>query len=1158
MLEVRLFGAGRIVSAGREMKVGSRRWTLPLLTYLALHNGAPVLRKRVAFTLWPDEPEETALINLRRNLHRLRGVLPDPGTEPWIHSNAESLTWNASAPWTVDVLAYEKLREDPARLAEAAELYRGDLLEDFYDDWIVTERERLRALFHADLTALIVAHRSRRAFTTAAQYAERLLQDDPWREDTLRALMSVRYEAGDAAGALAEFDRFARLIHDEMRAVPMPETVALRDAIASGSPILPAAPHATPDAKHAFSDVPFVGREDQLARLRDHWARAAMGNGGAHFVRGEAGIGKSRLVSELALIAESEGGRVLLGATSRPPHTAYQSLSNALRSRLPLAASVSLAPQLLASIAELIPELRSFRSDVPDIARLDPERERARLIDALTQLLIALSRPRPLVVILEDLHRAESSTIEALREIVPRLAQAQVLIVATYRPEDTPRSHPLALLTRALETGANTTEVRPLQAAEIHALAIALRPQEAENSALIDALVRQSNGNALFAIELLREAVLSDAGYLAAPATLATMIAQRVESLTPAARRVAEIAAVAGEDFRIGIVQDIAGLALRGVLDQLDELLDRHIVREAVEGVHSEYQFSHHLVHAAVYDASPVDARTRRHHRMARILVETNDRNTDEHAAEIALHFERGDDPAQAARQYARAARHAAALYANSEACQLVSRALELGDWSTRECFDLFMLRSTLYGHLGDHAQHAADLDEAGALAERLGADAQCMVMERRVRLATRQANRDVEIACLERLTETAMQQGDTRWLAIADELHARLEERNGNLEGAVESALAGLHRFQTLGDDAASARLGGFAARVNALLPNGTERSDRLISDALAAAERTNDALVRSFVLYDAVVVAYEKHDHERGVVLGRAALDVSRQTGHRVNESNALKLLGVALWTQWRIPEALESLFAAARLTRELGLTSGFYATACDLGAVLCPVGDFEGCIEWSRHAMKAPGGSSAIVAAMNIAEAHYLRGDVEALAAIMKEAEPLTDRHAGSRFYSAYLQNAGRLLRCQGCYAESIATLEEAIALDERLGRWENAAQDLDDLALTYLADGRRDAAVDAVQRSTALVAGRERPDGPLHHWTEACVYRAAGELDRARSSLKSGNDLYRAKREALREAKLQAHFDAIPFHRAISRALERDEWPLERFGDAANLR
>ncbi len=141
----------------------------------------------------------------------------------------------------------------------------GDLLVEFYEEWIATERERLRQMYHADLGTLIVTHRGKREFATAMRYAQHLLAADPWHEDALRQLMSVRYEAGDAAGALAAFDQFAIRLRADMRTDPMPETVMLRDAIARSAPIAGVLAVAEPALRHGAAPAPFVGRSEELA-----------------------------------------------------------------------------------------------------------------------------------------------------------------------------------------------------------------------------------------------------------------------------------------------------------------------------------------------------------------------------------------------------------------------------------------------------------------------------------------------------------------------------------------------------------------------------------------------------------------------------------------------------------------------------------------------------------------------------------------------------------------------------------------------------------------------------------------------------------------------------------------------------------------------------
>jgi predicted ATPase/DNA-binding SARP family transcriptional activator len=228
-LIVYLFGQPRFALEERSFAFSARPKTLPLLCYLLLHRERPLSRAALAFSLWPDEEEEKARANLRRHLRYLVQALP-AGPEPWVVTSGQNVAWNPRAELSLDVAEFDLsiASGDPAR---AVELYRGDLLEDSYEECLLDARDRLRSAYLAALTDLVLTRRAARDFRSATAYARRLLQADPWREDIVRELMAVRYAGGDAAGALAEFDRFARLLRGEINAEPMPETIALRETV---------------------------------------------------------------------------------------------------------------------------------------------------------------------------------------------------------------------------------------------------------------------------------------------------------------------------------------------------------------------------------------------------------------------------------------------------------------------------------------------------------------------------------------------------------------------------------------------------------------------------------------------------------------------------------------------------------------------------------------------------------------------------------------------------------------------------------------------------------------------------------------------------------------------------------------------------------------
>jgi DNA-binding SARP family transcriptional activator len=445
--EIRLLGQPSFFLNGEPFKFSAPRKALALLGYLLLKRAVPTARDSLAYTLWSEDTEEEARTELRRHLNYLKNALPlSPSETPWVRAEGDAVQWNPGAELLFDVAEFERLASVPEEQARAVEVYRGDLLETLYEDWIFPERERLRARFLETLHALLLESRSRRDFPKAIAHAQRLLAVDPWREDVLRQLMTVRYESGDRSGALREYDQFARRLRDEMDVTPMPDTGALREAMARDAPASEMQPsaHAAPLEDQTTGPLlPLVGRQIEMEQLSALWNRAAHGHGGAALVSGEAGIGKSRLVSELALTVSAQGGRVLFGATLHPEGAPYQPLADALHSAAPLLSAVDIQPVWLAAVAQVVPDLRVRRPDLPPLATLDPNRERLRLFEAIAAALQVLARPRPVLLVLEDLHWAGSATISAFEFLSRRAAGQPILIIGTYRSEEARPGEPL-------------------------------------------------------------------------------------------------------------------------------------------------------------------------------------------------------------------------------------------------------------------------------------------------------------------------------------------------------------------------------------------------------------------------------------------------------------------------------------------------------------------------------------------------------------------------------------------------------------------------------------------------------------------------------------------------------------------------------------------
>ena len=1139
MLRVKLFGIGRVLDGDTEVKLRSRNWTLPLLAYVVLHRNETVARWRLAFTLWPDETEEDALQNLRRNLHLLVKSLPEQRSgKTWLAIDAETVAWNGGADCELDVAEYERLRGDPTTLERAVELYAGDLLEEVYDDWVTAERERLRRNYHVDLTTLIVGSRGRRSYAKAIAYAQQLLAADPWREDTVRHLMSAHYESGDAAGALAEFDRFARLLRAEMNVEPMHETVALRAAIARGATIAGTLDARKAQPKRTPLPVPFVGREHETEQLRAHWARAAGGAGALVLVRGEAGIGKSRLASELALIVESEGGRVIEGATKGPERGPYECVAEALRQGVPMISALALPAAVLAAVAELVPELRTYRTDLPALVRLEERSERARLFDAIAQVLVALARPRPLLVIFEDVQWADPATLELIGLVAQRVANSSVFAVATCREEQVAFPQVLRSVARVM--------LGPLDATAVAALASTIAPSEANESGFTRTVYERSGGNALFATEILLDAARGAYDAAAIPESITEMVAGRLESLTPATQRLSQVAAVAGAAFAFDIVGEATGFSDAEVLAGLDEMLDRHLIRESTERGRFSYSFTHDLVRQAIYDGIPLDVRMRRHLRIGRVIENVYANEVVKPAKEIALHYDRGGDAPAASRWYLVAAQRAASLYADEEAQELATRGLELvpaRDDSGRLRFDLSLVRVDSNLRLGERNAVGADLAALSGLSQQLDIDAELTVLHVETRRAHYWCEFPEELEVAARFRERAGASSDPRWLASATLAYAAAEHR-GMKEG-LTSALVARELCERAGDDIGQVRAVVLASAASTRAGRHDE-AVRYADMALRLATANGEPMLQLIALGCGHVQSYETQQYGRAAQLVREQLQVSKKFGYRVFELSAHANLAPALWHLWCVDESLQHYRAAIALQEAIGME--MVAMFSTFARLLSDLGAFDEAMRFCERAESTARRKGlpthAVDAADDCAYVSWQHGAIESMRRALDRASNAEGAKT-RRLSTSLAGNRARLLRHDRRFGESAKLLESTLGELRALHRPVDEIVTLDEIAATHLAAGQLEQAVARVQESEALAKRLEDPrtlyNPVAHHWVAAQIYRAAGDDERATAAFNAAQAAYRQRRDAIGDASLRASFEAIPLHKELHQGL-----------------
>ncbi len=481
----------------------------------------------------------------------------------------------------------------------------------------------------------------------------------------------------------------------------------------------------------------FVGRERELGELVAGLDDAIAGRGRLFLLGGEPGIGKSALAEELAGLARARGARVLSGrcweAGGAPPYWPWVQSIRALLEELDQAARRAQTQAYAGDLAQMLPELGvGVETDRESVA--DPDVARFRLFDATAAFLRSIARDVAVVVILEDLHAADTPSLLLLEFVARTLASSRVLIIATYRDVEVTRDHPLAMTLPELAREGVTRRIslsglRPADVDRFIAQVSGLPP----SSRLVDAVYRETEGNPLFIGEIVRllasEGRLTEEGEAAIkpiPQGIRDVIARRVGHISERCNHVLGIASVLGREFTLDVLGELSERQADELLDILDEAAAARLVSET-PGVLGGMRFSHSLIRDTMYEEMSASRRVRLHQRAGELLERVRKGNP-EHLAEIAHHFLAAAPTGDTVKavQYAReAAEHALRRLAFEEAARLFAMALQamqLGEEPGEAArFELLLSLSDALTRSGDAESARTYAYEAAEIARRRG-----------------------------------------------------------------------------------------------------------------------------------------------------------------------------------------------------------------------------------------------------------------------------------------------------------------------------------------------------------------------------------------------------------------------------------------------------
>jgi predicted ATPase/DNA-binding SARP family transcriptional activator len=949
-LFVRLFGLPEVRVDGKPLSVDTRK-AVALLAYLAV-TGQKHSRESLAALLWPESDGASARAALRRTLSALRGGLGGR----WLTIERDAIGLETSDA-DIDVAhARELIRRSRAHehpgvaacrpcldaLAEAAQLFAGDFMSGFslrdsaeFDDWQAGQAASLRDEFAGVLDHLVEGCSAMGRFDEAVAYAKARLALDPLQESSHQALMRLHAWRGDRSAALRQYRECVRVLDRELGVPVLEETAELYRCIIEDrlespkSTLVP--PEATRDhvplvgnearsAGDGLAAPPMVGRAMELAQLTASLEAPGF-RGQLMVIEGEAGIGKSRLLSEFVAQAWSSGRRaVVQRCFEGEAELAYAPVVQALRAAIELAGGKDglsgVSATALADAAWLLPELAPWHESSARPGGLEGPGGRVRFYHGLAEVIFACIGSGGVLAV-DDVHWADDATLDFLSFVAHRFDAWPLMVVVTWRSEGVAADHRLRAMLADAERGGHGLHIGLGRLSADDVRQLLTQKLDTASPGLARRLFEDTEGLPLFVVEYLAAIGWSDPGSIEMPANVQQLLRQRVAGIGEASRQLLTAAAVLGRSFPFDLVKEVSGRSEGEAVDALDELISRRLVVEVarpVAAMGAQYDFYHDRLRDVVYsDAS--FARRRLLHRRAADALKAADRGRADHtnAATIAQHLRQAGEEAEAATYYRKAGDYARSRYANTEALSHFETALALGHREEAELHEAIGDLQTLAGRYGaalrsyETAAAVADPGRMARLEHKLGG-----VYNRLGDWELAERQFEEALAALEPAEE------GLRARVCVDLSLTFL--RRGNTERAQELAEEALLLAESAVDAAALAQVRntlGIIARMRGEL----DSAETSLRASLALADELGDLGAKVAALNNLSLALADREDYTAAFSFAEEALRLCDRIGDRHREAAIRNTLADLHHRSGRSDEAMKELTRAVAIFAEVG---------------------------------------------------------------------------------------------------------------------------------------------------------------------------------------------------------------------------------------------
>jgi adenylate cyclase len=928
----------------------------------------------------------------------------------------------------------------------------------------------------------------------------------------------------------------------------------------------------------------FVAREQELGQLDGFLQRALAAQGAVCFVTGEAGSGKTALVTEFARRAQQvhEDLVVAVGQSDAQtgigdPYLPFREVlgqltgdveaklaqgaiteenASRLRKLLLLSAQalvevgpdlvgifvpgVGLATQIGAFVAEKVGWLDKLEQLVTkprgrqELSHTGIEQE--HIFEQYTNVLNQLAGQQPLLLVLDDLQWADAASIGLLFRLGRRIGGSRILIVGTYRPEEIAlgragERHPLEKVLAEFKRyyGDLAVDLDAAKEAESRRFVDALLDTESNRlgEGFRSALYQHTDGHPLFTIELLRD--MQERGDLVRdergrwvegpvldwndlPERVDGVIEERVGRLEDGLRQTLTVGSVEGEDFTAEVVAKVQAADVRGLIRRLGQELERQhrlVTSRGIRRVNGQrlslYRFQHNLFQAYLYNDLDEVERICLHEDVGNALESLYGMQAEQVAVPLARHFVQAGIGDKAARYLWLAGEQAAARYANAEAVDYLSRALELtSEKELTERYALLLAREKIYDVQGEREAQAQDLEALGELAELLDDD--------------------------RRRTEVGLRQ-------------ARYAEVSGDYPAAIVAAQAAIRLAQVVQDlngEAAGHRLWG----ITLMRQGDYDAAGTQFAQTLTLARTAKLRKMEADSLRNLGTLCYYQGDYTQSKTYSESSLRISREIGDREGESGALINLGIACWCLGDYAGAGAYLAQTLDIYREVGNRWGQGMALHNLGIVSHRLGDYAragACYEQALDIHRDIGqrqGEAQGLSYQGLLSYHL--GDYEAAREYSQQALLIAQDLGHRDTQGLAFTFLGHACAELGFLAEATDAYHQALTLRQEMDQPNLAMEPLAGLARVHLAQGDLAQAQAHVEEILSYLESHALDDAEEPFRVYLTCYRIldANQDPRAQETLSVAYNLLQEQASKIGDKDTRRLFlENVPAHREI---------------------